>query len=123
MTDATDAGPPEKEVSPSASQCTGADHQVSHDTITTATQSKRFDALSGSRKRREAAVRLMGGDPAYPGELRCHQPSTGLRALGFREGFQRGANDALRRVWCQLPPEMRGTVERLAAEYKVAVDD
>lgn len=114
-------GPPEKEVSPDASHDVRANQQVSRDTTTTS-QNSRFDALSGSRQRREAAVRLVGGDPAYPGDLRCHQPSTGLRASGFREGFERGANDALRRVWCQLPTEMRGTVERIAAEYKAAVE-
>ncbi|MCQ4364563.1 hypothetical protein KQR54_26140 [Mycobacterium gordonae] len=113
-------GPP-KEVSPDASHDVRANQQVSHDT-TTATDDNRFDVLTGLCQRRAVAVRMMGGDPAYPGDLRYHRPSTGLRASGFREGYQRGATEALRRVWCQLPAELRGTVESIAAEYETADD-
>jgi hypothetical protein len=79
---------------------------------------QRFDALAGLRQRREHAVRVEGGDPEYPGDLQYHQPSTGLRASGFRQGFACGGTDALRRVWRYIPDEYRGLVSRIATDYE-----
>ena len=122
MSDEQPHGPPEKEVGPDASQDARADQQVSEDTARNADDTQQgdqqpFNVLTGARRRREYAVRLDGGDPDYPGDLRFHQPSTGLRAAGFRHGFACGGTDALRRVWAYIPAEHRGDVVRIAADY------
>jgi hypothetical protein len=72
--------------------------------------------LADHRRRRAAAVRMEGGDPEHPG-TRFHRPSTGLRASGFREGFARGGQDALRRAWALIPEEYRAAIEGLACDY------
>lgn len=51
------------------------------------------------------------------GDQRCHRAPVGLGARTFREGFSRGGRDALRRVWCILPAELRGQVAVIAADY------
>ncbi|TXI53387.1 hypothetical protein [Mycolicibacter arupensis] len=51
------------------------------------------------------------------GDQRYHTAPVGLGARTFREGFARGGRDALRRVWCILPAELRGQVAVIAADY------
>ena len=68
----------------------------------------------GLRQRRHAAVRIVGGDPDNPG-TRYHRPATGLRATGFREGFQRGARYALNQIWLSLTDEQRQVARAIIA--------
>ncbi|MGV0607378.1 hypothetical protein [Mycolicibacterium sp. XJ1904] len=64
-------------------------------------------------------MRIEGGDPEHPG-TRCHKASTGLRASGFREGFERGTLDALRRMWPFLNAEARQAARVIVAELEEA---
>ena len=74
-----DIGPPHEDGAPKGPA-------GSSGTSTTPTRSKPTAAVGQLCARRAAAVRLVGGDPENPG-TRCHRPSTGLRASGFREGY------------------------------------
>ena len=107
MSAATSGGPPEKVNPPAALR--GGHHNDSY-----RGQSSRFDVPAACRRRREAACRLPGGDPEAR-DTRYHRPTTGLYASGYRDGFSRGARDALRRVYRLVPAEHRGEVERIAA--------
>src|SRR3954447_2237098 len=95
---------PPEEVSPAADNDEG--HQTTEsDQIRTA-QFTRFDDFAARGRRRAAAVRLAGGDPDNPG-ARYQRPSTGLRASGFREGYERCAAavaDDLRHLYKQMQP-------------------
>lgn len=50
--------------------------------------------MNERQRRRDAAVRIPGGDPDNPGR-HFHKPSTGLRDSGFREGYRRALEYAL----------------------------
>ena len=47
----------------------------------------------------------------------------GLHTPGFREGFRRGAQDALRAAGRHLPPETWHIIEALADQYELAGSD
>ncbi|TXI50199.1 hypothetical protein [Mycolicibacter arupensis] len=75
--------------------------------------------------RREAALRcppLTSGlrDPDTT-DTRLHRPSTGLRASGFREGYARGAAEALREVWPVLDEAGRSRAVQLVARLEQEV--
>jgi hypothetical protein len=53
-------------------------------------------------------------------QRRPHRPATGLVALGFREGFARGAVDVLRELWSDLDDTARLRAAELAARYQEA---
>jgi hypothetical protein len=86
-------------------------------------QDSRFDDLAARRRRHDAAVRLVGGDPEKKIESgsssRYHRPSTGLRADGFRDGFDRGTRDALNRIWPLLDADARKAARRIVADLNL----
>ncbi|WP_142256601.1 hypothetical protein [Mycobacterium colombiense] len=75
-----------------------------------------YDKLAALRRRREAAMRMEGGDPEHPGR-KYHRPALGIAAFHFREGFARGGLDALQRIWAFIPTEHRAAVRAIAADY------
>lgn len=80
------------------------------------------DLLTQRQRRRLAALRLAptqtgARDPDYPTDTRCHQPTSGVRASAFREGFGRGALDVLRQLWPDLDDSARARAAELAAKY------
>lgn len=88
-----------------------------------------FDGLAANRRRAGAAVRLVGGDPESEIESRSsaryHRPSTGLRASGFREGYQHGVIafvGDLRDLYSRMEPGSdRDCVAELGRRY-AAID-
>jgi hypothetical protein len=81
------------------------------------------DGLTQRHRRRLAALRLppteTGGvrDPEHPRDTRYHRTTTGSRAQAFKEGFARGAVDALRQIWPHLNDAARARAAQLAARY------
>ncbi len=51
----------------------------------------------GPPLRREAAVRIPGGDPLFPG-TRYHRAPTGFRASGYRQGYLAALRYVLREL-------------------------
>ena len=82
-------------------------------------KSSRFDDLANRARRRDAAVRLEGGDPELPSR-RYHRSSAGLRASGFREGYSRGTRETLNRIWPLLDADARQAAQVIISELQEA---
>lgn len=70
--------------------------------------------LAGHRRRREAAVRLEGGDPEHPGHAR-HHLSAGVTLTGLREGHTYGVRYACRELWRFLNADGQAAAQHLVA--------
>ena len=74
------------------------------------------DLLADLRRRREAAIRLDGSenpDPVFPGR-QFHPASTGLRALGYREGYAAAIRYVLREFGEHLSELSRAKLTAIA---------
>lgn len=107
---------PPKEVGP------GASTEADQDSHVLSTHLTAFDPHEALRRRREAAVRIPGGDPEIA-DNRYHRRATGLRASGFREGHAAARRDTCRRLWKHLTNEGRELASAIAGTEGGEDDD